>query len=281
MRALVTGAAGQVGREVVTLLAERGHDVVAATRAELDVRDRDVVLAAMHDVAPDVVVHTATWTAVDDCEADPDRAFAVNALGTRHVAEAARRTGSHLVVVSSDYVFDGTADRPYTEWDEPNPVSVYGRSLLAREREAGPDATVVRTSWVSGRHGSNFVKTMLRLAGGDGELRVVDDQHGCPTEASDLASVLVRFAVERRPGTFHVTNQVPTTWFELARLVLDAAGHDPGRVVPVATAALEPPRPAPRPAYSVLDGLAMRAAGVPLLPDHDERFRSLVKELTA
>src|SRR5579872_6720021 len=181
MRVLVTGAGGQLGRDVVDVLGgttplgglDRGSsggagsvsiEVVAADRARLDVINRDAVGSVMEAVRPDIVIHTAAWTAVDACEGDPDRAFAVNALGTRHVAEAARLAGAHLVYVSTDYVFDGTSPRPYREWDEPRPVSVYGRSKLAGERELGPDATVVRTSWVCGAHGANMVKTVLRLA---------------------------------------------------------------------------------------------------------------------
>ncbi len=170
----------------------------------------------------------------------------MNALGTRNVAEAAAAVGAHLVYISTDYVFDGTEDRPYVEWDPPNPRSVYGRSKLGGELEvhavAGPSSTVVRTAWVSGAHGANMVKTVLRLAAGnpDGPLRFVDDQHGCPTFTADLAQAVVRLALDRRPGTFHVTNQGETTWYGFARAVLEAAGSDPDRVEPIATSELDP-----------------------------------------
>jgi dTDP-4-dehydrorhamnose reductase len=238
-----------------------------------------VVLEAADRFRPDVVVHAAALTAVDACELDPDRAFAANALGTRNVAEAARRVGAHLVYVSTDYVFDGTATRPYVEWDEPRPLSVYGRSKLGGERECPPEATVVRTSWVSGFSGTNMVKTALRLAEGDGPLRFVDDQHGSPTFTADLAAAIVTLAMDRRPGTFHVTNGGETTWYGFVRAVLAAAGHDPGRVRPCATADLVPPRPAPRPANSVLDNAALRLAGMPLLPDWQDGLERLVAAL--
>ena len=282
MRVLITGGRGQLGIDLQQ--AFDGHDVVAASHADLDVADRDQVLQAIGGLRPDAIVHSGAWTAVDLCEADPDRAFAVNALGTRHVAEGAARTGARVCYVSTDYVFDGTSPSPYREWDTTNPMSVYGRSKLAGEAElfrtlAGADATVVRTSWVCGVHGSNMVKTVLRLASEHDRLTFVDDQRGCPTFTDDLASMIRRLVVERRPGLFHVTNQGATTWFEFARAILKAAGIDPARVDPIATADMQPARPAPRPANSVLDNAALRLSGVPLLADHHEPLERTVKEL--
>jgi dTDP-4-dehydrorhamnose reductase len=283
-RVLLTGAGGQLGRDLVDAFAAEGggeaHDVVAADRARLDVTDRDAVLQAMGSFRPEVVVHAAAWTAVDACEGDPDKAMAVNALGTRHVAEGARHVGAHLCYLSTDYVFDGRATRPYTEWDGPNPLSVYGRSKLAGEAELDPGHAVVRTSWVCGRHGTNVVHTLLRLAAEGGPLRFVDDQLGCPTFTSDLAEVVRSLALSRRPGVFHVTNQGPTTWFGFARAIMAAAGLDPDRVEPVTTDDLHPRRPAPRPANSVLDNAALRLSGLPLLPPWEEPLQRLVKELT-
>ena len=279
MRVLITGASGQVGRELVAAFAD--HDVVVADHAALDVSDRATVLAAVTGEQPDVIVHAAAWTAVDACEADPDRAFRVNALGNRHIAEAADRVGAHLCTFSTDYVFDGTKREPYTEWDQPNPQSVYGRSKLAGEVELGDlsHASLMRISWVCGFHGSNMVKTILRLADEHDTLRFVDDQHGCPTFAADAASMALRLVGERRPGLFHVTNQGAVSWFEFARAVLESAGHDPQRVEPIGTADLDPPRPAPRPANSVLDNAALRLSGVPLLPHYRESLDRLVREL--
>ena len=281
MRVLVTGAGGQLGRELVEAFSGPPLDVVALDRSQLDVADRDSVLGAITSLRPDAVVHPAAWTAVDACESDPDRAWRVNALGTRHVADAARRVCASVTYVSTDYVFDGTKQGPYVEWDEPAPRSVYGRSKLGGERELDPGSTIVRTSWLFGRHGSNMVKTLLRLAASDGEVRFVDDQWGCPTAADDLASVVRHLVTARLPGTFHVTNGGATTWYGFARDVFAAAGEDPERVRPVTTAELDPPRPAPRPANSVLDNAALRLTGVPLLPDHREPMGRLVKELSS
>jgi dTDP-4-dehydrorhamnose reductase len=276
-RVLITGARGQLGRELTDVFADT--DVVAVGHDRLDVADRDAVLGAITVLRPDVVVHAAAWTAVDACEADPDRAFAANALGCRHVAEGARRVGAHVLQVSTDYVFDGTKPGPYHEWDTPNPASVYGQSKRGGELEADPSSTVVRTSWVFGRHGANMVKTVLRLAAEPGELTFVDDQRGCPTSAGDLATVIRHLALERLPGMFHVTNQGPTTWYELAREILRQSGGDPARVTPVTTAAFN--LPAPRPMNSVLDNAALRLSGLALLPDHREPLARLVKELTS
>jgi dTDP-4-dehydrorhamnose reductase len=280
---LVTGAGGQLGTDVVRSASrEPHHEVVGATHADLDVGDRDAVMSAITSLRPDVVVHTAAWTAVDACESDPDRAWKVNSLGCRYIGEAARLTGAHVVAVSTDYVFDGLSPRPYTEWDRPNPLGVYGRSKLGGEEEmrsALPGATIVRTSWVCGTNGSNMVKTILRLASGEGTLRFVDDQRGCPTFTEDLAGMLLRLGVARRGGLFHVTNQGATSWFGFARAVLSAAGLDTARVEPICTQDLDPPRPAPRPPNSVLDNTALRLAGIRLLPDYHEPLERAVKAL--
>lgn len=278
MRILVTGARGALGSGLVPLLEP--HEVVAVDRAGLDITNRSLVLGALHELRPDVVVNCAAMTAVDDCETDADLAFAVNGLAVRHLAEGCRGVGAHLTTISTDYVFDGTKDGPYDEWDEPNPLSVYGRSKRAGEVEAGPAATIVRTSWLSGVAGSNVVKTVLRLLEGGEPLRFVADQVGNPTFVADLAPVVRQLAIERRPGIFHVTNQGAVSWHEFARAVVEAAGADPDRVEPCLTSELVPTRPAPRPANSVLDNAALRLSGLPLLPDFGESLRELVKDLS-
>jgi dTDP-4-dehydrorhamnose reductase len=280
-RILITGAAGQLGVDLVATCEAAGDEVVALDRASLDVGDRDAVLVAIAEATPDVVINGAAWTAVDACEADPERAMRDNGDAVRWLREACDATGAHLVQISTDYVFDGTLDRPYVETDTPNPQSVYGRSKLAGEHAAGPEATVVRTSWVCGEHGGNMVKTVLRLIDSHPTLSFVDDQRGCPTFTADLAPLVRRLAVERRSGVFHATNQGAVSWYEFVRDVVEAAGADPGRVRPIATAELDPPRPAPRPANSVLENAALAAAGIPLLRDYRAPLAELVARLQA
>lgn len=279
MRILITGAAGQLGADLVAECTRRDDDVIGLDRAGLDISDRSAVLGTVTTLRPDVIVNTAAWTAVDACEGDLDRAFQVNALGPRWMREAAGLVDAHLVQISTDYVFDGTLDRPYREWDEPNPASVYGASKLAGEREAGPDATVVRTSWVCGANGNNMVKTILRLVEEHSSLSFVDDQRGHPTFTADLAVMVRRLAVERRSGVHHVTNGGAVSWYEFVRAIVAETGRDPSMVHPISTADLDPPRPAPRPANSVLDNAALRLAGVPLLRHHREPLRELVADL--
>jgi dTDP-4-dehydrorhamnose reductase len=299
VRILVTGADGQLGRDLQDALAGRvpaggrrcallgpegpreglHHDVLATGTGNMRVDDRDVVLHTFADFRPEVVLHAAAFTSVDLSETEVDAAFAVNAVGTRHVAEAAARVGAHLVYVSTDYVFDGTARRPYREWDAPCPTSVYGASKLAGERECRPGATIVRTSWLCGAHGDNIVTAALHLAEVGDELRFVDDQHGSPTFTADLAPAIVTLGLDRRPGIFHVTNAGATTWCGLVRAVLEATGEDPERVRPVRTEELDPPRGAPRPAYSVLDNMALRLSGLPNLPHWEDGLARLVTAL--
>ena len=279
MRVLVAGAAGQLGRDTAERFAASGHEVVAVGRQELDVTRRDEVLGAVGAVQPEVVVNCAAFTAVDACETDADRAFQVNALAVRHVAEAARRFGAHLCHISTDYVFSGDKAEPYHEWDRPDPRSVYGASKLAGEREVGEGATVVRTSWLCGRHGSNMVATVLRLASDGGPMRFVDDQRGSPSFTPDVAAVIERLCTDRRPGLYHVTNRGEASWYEFAREIMAAAGHDPDRVAPIATADLQPPRPAARPANSVLENRALALAGLDLLPDYRVPLSRLVADL--
>ncbi len=284
MRAFVTGAGGQLGQELVQLLMARDRRddvIVAADHATMDLADRDAVLGTICSVEPEVVFHVGAFTAVDRCESEPDRAYAVNALGTRHVADACRRIGAHLVYVSTDYVFDGTKPTPYHEWDSPNPQSVYGRSKLGGELACGPEATIVRTSWVCGRYGPNMVRTVLRAAANPGPLRFVQDQIGHPTFADDLAVMVARLGIERRPGTFHVTNAGAVSWFEFVWAILEAAGGDPSRVLPITTAELDPPRPAPRPANSVLDNAALRLSAIAPLEDFRVPLARLVAHLQA
>jgi dTDP-4-dehydrorhamnose reductase len=282
MRVLVTGAGGQLAIDLAATCAAAGDEVYALDRAHLDIAARSDVLGAVTSLRPDVVMNCAAWTAVDACESDPDRANAVNGLAVRWLAEACDRGGAHLVHISTDYVFDGGLDRPYRESDLTAPQSEYGRSKLVGEREAlvlGTSATVVRTSWVCGANGANMVKTIMRLAAERPELAFVDDQVGHPTFTHDLAPVLRRVALDRLSGVVHATNQGACSWFDFACEVVAAMGNDPALVRPISTAHLQPPRPAPRPANSVLDNAVLRAAGYAPTRDFREPLAEVVAQL--
>ena len=276
MRVVITGAGGQLGQDLVAAFLDAGshHEISGFGHDRLDVGNRDAVLQVIGTVRPDVVVHAGAWTAVDACEADPDRAYRVNALGSRHVAEAARLTGAHVVYISTDYVFDGMSDRPYREWDDPNPLSVYGRSKLAGEKEvlAGvPRVAVVRTSWVFSTHGANMLKTVLRLSAERPELAFVDDQRGCPTYVGHLADA-TREVLEQPFGVYHVAAAGECTWAEFAEAIFEEAGL-PVRVQRITTAELG--ARAPRPAYSVLRS----EKGAPELPHWREGLRQCLDRL--
>lgn len=286
MRIVVTGSAGQLGSEILPIVEEH-HDVLGLDLHNCDLTDRDAVLGAVTTFEPDLILHGAAFTAVDRCEVDSDTAYRVNCLATRFIADGARRVGAHVVYVSTDYVFDGTKATPYVEWDDPAPASVYGRTKLGGERELDPRWTIARTSWVCGRHGSNMVKTVLRLAEERDELTFVDDQRGHPTFAGDLARKVLELGVARVPGIHHVTNQGAVSWYEFVAEILAAAGHPRDKVRPISTAELEAARPAdappmaPRPANSVLDNFALRNSGLGEMRDFREPLAEVVAALTA
>src|SRR3954453_4768488 len=218
MRLLVTGAAGMLGTDVVA--AASAHDVVALARADLDIIDADAVRAAVRDSQPDAVINCAAWTNVDLAETEEAQATRVNGDGAGHLAAAAAGVGAHIVHVSTDYVFDGTSTEPYREDAPTGPIGAYGRSKLAGEvavRDSAPERhAIVRTAWVFGPHGKNFVDTMLRLGAERDELTVVDDQLGCPTYTGHLASALVAIAQTRLQGVLHVAGGGQCTWWDLA-----------------------------------------------------------------
>ena len=255
LRWVVTGAGGMLGRDVVARLEAAGEEAVGLARADLDVADPTAVAAAFAAHEPQVVVNCAAYTAVDDAESHEDDALRINGVGPRLLAEASARSGARLLHVSTDYVFPGDATEPYSEDAKPDPRTAYGRTKLAGE-EAVLDTLpssglVVRTAWLYGAHGANFVRTMIRLEGQRETLDVVDDQRGQPTWTGDVADRLV--ALGREPGAVgvvHATSSGEATWCDLAREVFTLLGADPNRVNPTTTDKF--PRPAPRPAYSVL-----------------------------
>lgn len=277
-KVLITGANGQLGHELVRAAIASGHEVVATSHETLDITDKSAIDAAITHAQPDVVIHAAAWTAVDACESDPNKAMLVNGTATKYIADAAHRVGAHVVYISTDYVFDGNKSSAYDEGDTPNPQSVYGSSKLAGERAVGPTDAIVRIAWVCGFYGSNMVKTILRLAE-QPQLKFVDDQIGNPTFADDAAAMIVRLAIEKRPGTWHVTNQGDVSWYEFAREVLMAAGFDANKVAPIKTHELQPPRPAKRPFNSVLNNGSLKDAGIELLPTFRVPLARLVSQI--
>ena len=281
MKLFVTGAGGQLGHELVLAIHEAGHEVVATTHAQLDITDQAAVRNAISSAKPDVVIHAAAWTAVDACESDVEKAMLVNGTASQYVADAAHAVGARVVYISTDYVFDGSKPTPYNEDDAPNPQSVYGTSKLAGEQAMGEQDSIVRISWVCGYHGSNMVKTILKLGATMPELKFVDDQIGNPTFADDAARAIVHIASSDKGGIWHVTNQGAVSWYQFARDVLQAAGMDSDKVKPISTSDLQPPRPAKRPANSVLHNGAMQAAGFDLLPDYHVPLARLVRRLQA
>jgi dTDP-4-dehydrorhamnose reductase len=254
MKLLITGAAGMLGVDVQSAGLDAGHEVVALARAELDISDRDAVTAAVAHAQPDAVLNCAAYTNVDDAEADPDAAGAVNGSGPGFLAEAATAAGAWLVHVSTDYVFDGTKRSPYVESDPTGPRSVYGSTKLLGERAiaiAAPQThTIVRSSWLFGAGGPCFPATMLRLAADHDTLTVVDDQVGCPTFTGHLAPALVELATRTRlPGVVHVAASGDCSWYQFAVEIMRTT-NTKVEVRPCTTD--EFPRPARRPAYSVL-----------------------------
>jgi dTDP-4-dehydrorhamnose reductase len=279
-RWLVTGAAGMLGRDLVPVLSEHGM-VTAADRAALDITDQAEVAAAV--AGHDVVVNTASWTDVDGAEADEAAATAVNGHAVAGLARACAASGACLIQLSTDYVFPGAATAPYPEDAPTDPVNAYGRSKLAGElavRELLPQTGyIVRTAWLYGASGRNFVATMVRLAAERETVEVVDDQHGQPTSARALARQLAALGDAALRGTapagvYHGTASGHTTWYGFARAVFEAAGHDPSRVRPTTSAAFH--RPARRPAYSVLGHDRWALAGVARQPDWHTQLTAMI-----
>ncbi len=260
---LVTGAGGQLG---TALVASAPASVVGVSHQEMDVSDAASVERTISTVRPAVVVHAGAWTDVDGCEGDPGKAWRINAEGTANVARACAAVGAQLIYVSTDYVFSGDGSRPYEPTDAVRPLSAYGASKLGGELATRlylpARHTIVRTSWVFSSRGRNFVRTILRLATTQPELRVVNDQRGCPTSADDLAGWIWALVEKRSTGVFHACNAGECTWFEFARTIL-AQIKSATPIFPVSTSAF--PRTAPRPTYSVLNTGAL-TTGTGIMP---------------
>lgn len=266
MKVLVTGAAGQLGRELCLRLPPAGHEVIPFTRAEADFAQPQQLRAAIAAQQADWVINCAAYTAVDKAESDSANAFLVNRDAARAVAEAVAGYGGRLLHVSTDFVFDGTQSHPYKEHDAASPLGIYAESKWEGEqavRGVLPDALIVRTAWVHSAHGHNFVKTMLRLAAERDALRVVDDQVGSPSWTGDIADALIALLTQDARGCFHFSNEGVASWYDFAVAILTEARAlgftvRAQRVTPIPTSAY--PTPARRPAYSVLDKQKIRAA---------------------
>jgi len=264
-RWLVTGAGGMLGQDLTGLLADCGEQVTGLTRADLDITDTTAVRAALETAKADVVVNCAAWTAVDDAEAHEDAALAVNGQGAANLAAACAAAGATMIQPSTDYVFGGSASSPYAEDAAPAPRTAYGRTKLAGEQAvlaALPDSGyVVRTAWLYGAHGPNFVRTMIRLARSGASPAVVDDQRGQPTWSADVARQIRALVSRGAPaGVYHATSSGETTWFGLAEEVYALMSPERTMLTPTTSAAWR--HPAPRPAYSVLGHAAWAAAGI-------------------
>ena len=280
MRILVTGASGQLGYDVERELERRGIEHLGTSSRELDITDRAAVEHLMQSYRPDAVVHCAAYTKVDLAEDEPERCWAVNADGTRNMAAACRKTGAKLLYISTDYVFPGTGERSYETGDPTGPVNIYGRSKLAGElavQSLLEKYFIVRISWVFGKNGNNFVKTMLRLAETKAELSVVCDQIGSPTYTADLAPLLCDMVQTERYGVYHATNEGTCAWSEFAEAIFELAGRQVV-VHPIPTSAY--PTRAARPLNSRMSKECLHSNGFQELPEWKNALARYLKEIT-
>lgn len=285
MRVVVTGAEGQLGKDVVKVFEQAGHELLPTDRNTLDITDQEMCLMVVRQFQPDIVIHCAAYTAVDQAEKDVDMAYAVNATGTRNMVLAAEQVKAKFCYISTDYVFDGTSDTPYQEYDNTNPQGIYGKSKRAGEQlvqSLSSSFFIVRTSWVYGQYGHNFVKTMLRLGEEKSVLQVVNDQKGSPTYTVDLAAFLLELVATQKFGIYHASNLGECTWYEFAQAIFAEAADIRGKgftvkVEPCSTE--EFPRSAPRPSNSVMDHLSIRTNGLQDLRPWREGLRAFLEEM--
>ena len=277
MRVFIAGCRGMLGSDLMARFS-RDHRVLGGDLPDMDITDPGQCRARIGGFQPDVVINAAALTRVDYCEAHEGEAFEVNGHGPRNLARAAASAGAFFVHYSTDYVFDGLKREAYLEEDDPNPRSVYGRSKLAGEelvRQNCPHHLIIRTSWLFGRNGPNFVRTIFEAARRGEPLRVVHDQRGSPTYSADVASHTLRMIEAGCRLTYHLTNRGSCTWYELAVTVLEYSGMKDVPVTPVST--LEFPRPAPRPANSVLANAHLQRDGLPLMRPWKEAVKDYIE----
>ncbi|QIW18635.1 dTDP-4-dehydrorhamnose reductase [Bacillus thuringiensis] len=279
MKVLVTGAKGQLGQDVLCLLENQPWEVFGFGREELDITNEEQVREKLLSIKPDIIIHTAAYTQVDQAESDEETAFKVNAEGTKYLAQAAEAVKAKFCYVSTDYVFDGTKNEPYKVDDQTNPQTVYGRSKLAGEQYTQKYCSksyIVRTSWVFGLYGNNFVKTMLRLAEEKKELGVVHDQVGSPTYTPDLASFIINLVQSDKYGIYHGSNSGVCSWYEFAKEIFKQSNIETV-VNPLTTEDF--PRPAARPKYSVLNKGMVEENGFESFQDWKEALKDFLKKL--
>lgn len=268
-KVLITGAKGQLGLDLVDLL-QSDFNIMPTDIEEMDITNADDVLSNFTLFQPDIVIHAAAFTNVDSCETNQEDAFKVNAIGTQNLAIACQDFDTIMLYISTDYVFDGCSDKPYREYNQTRPLNVYGESKLMGEqivRHLISKHFIIRTSWLFGAQGNNFVKTMLRLSAEKKEIGVVDDQWGRPTYAKDLAQAVVQLINTPFYGTYHISNPEPTTWCRFAKTIFEIANRET-KVNALTTE--EYPTPAKRPAYSVLDSFYWQLRGFPPLRPWEE-----------
>ena len=268
MKILITGAYGMLGSDLREVL--KNYELICTGSKDLDITDEDAVIDFISEKMPDFVINAAAYTAVDDCETHYDEAYAVNAIGPKNLAIACKKIDVPLVHISTDYVFDGSKKTPLVETDKLGPQSAYGQTKLAGEQFIQENAEkyfILRTAWLYGLHGGNFVKTMLELAESHDEITVVNDPIGSPTYSLDLAVAITNLLNSDKYGIYHVTNEGECSWYEFAKLIFEFSNIDV-KVIPVSTE--EFPRPAPRPHYSVLDNKKWNASGFVPMKDYKE-----------
>lgn len=278
MKVLIIGSEGMLGHDLVDILSKE-NEISTTTIWTLDITDIEKTIKTVKEINPDVVVHAAAFTDVNGSESKKDLAYQVNVIGTRNVAVACRESDSALVYICTDYVFDGTKGSSYYEYDQTNPLSVYGKTKYLGEvyiRDILSKFYIVRTAWLYGFHGPNFVTTMLNLAKTKDNISVVNDQIGSPTYTLDLAKAIAELIKKPAYGIYHITNSGSCSWYEYAKEIFKIAGIDI-EVKPVSTE--EYPQPAPRPKYSVLENYNWKIEGFKEIRDYKDALRSYMKLL--
>ena len=278
MKVLIVGSLGMLGSDLVAVFHSR-HEVLGVDRAQMDITSLEQCMAQVEKFLPDVIINAAALTWVDYCETHEQEAFLVNGVGPANLARAAARCGAILVHYSTDYIFDGCKETPYLEDDEPNPRNVYGRSKLQGEeqvRKFCPNHLIIRTSWLFGAHGNNFIRTILDAAQKGAPLRVVNDQKGSPSYSKDVASHTLLMVERGCRKTYHLTNRGACSWYELALKALEYAHLHGVVITPVSTR--EFPRPASRPANSVLANSRLQQEGLPLLRPWQSAVKDYVED---